>query len=138
MTIVNDATSWSPTLESSITFLESSISHHLCSQRTFIVQASLMIIVNYNHHIFIVQATVVSSNAVRQSVFEGVSFSKNFRKLPVIYRPIKFYYSGPSFLTMEEPGLGSLVHMVLMQATDLVTGACTIKLFTFVLYTVMQ
>ena len=76
MTIVNDATSWSPTLESSITFLESSITHQLCSQRTFIVQASLMTIVNYNYHTFIVQAPIVMQQAspfLKESVFPKIS-----------------------------------------------------------------
>ncbi len=42
---VNDATSWSITLELAKMLPESSISHQLCSQRKFIVQASLMMIV---------------------------------------------------------------------------------------------
>jgi hypothetical protein len=61
MTIVNDATSWSITQVSSITLLELSISRQLCSQRTFIVLASLMVIVIYDCHIFIVQATAYCS-----------------------------------------------------------------------------
>ncbi len=42
----------SVTVESTILLLESSISGQLCSQRTFIVQASLMMIVIYDCHIF--------------------------------------------------------------------------------------
>jgi hypothetical protein len=56
MTIVNDATSWSITQELSIGLLESSISCQLCSQRTCTEQVSLMTIVIYDCHIFIVQA----------------------------------------------------------------------------------
>jgi len=57
MTIVNDGTVWSITLELAIALLESSISHPLCSYRAVMVQASLMMIVIYDPHIFIVQAT---------------------------------------------------------------------------------
>ncbi len=62
MKIVNDATSWSITPGSSIMLLESSISGPLCSERTFIAQASHITIVIYDHHIFIVQATGVTGS----------------------------------------------------------------------------
>ncbi len=66
MIIINDATSWSITPGSSIMLLESSISGPLCSERTFIAQASLMMIVIYDHHIFIEQATgVIGSGQTR-------------------------------------------------------------------------
>jgi hypothetical protein len=58
MIIVNDATSWSVTLELSFMLQELSISCQLCSQRTLIILASLMMIIIYNCHIFMVQATL--------------------------------------------------------------------------------
>ncbi len=63
MMIVNDATSWSVTLESlillelSIMLLELSIM--LLELSIMLLQASLMTIIIYDHHIFIVQATGV-------------------------------------------------------------------------------
>ncbi len=64
--IVNDDASWSITPGSSIMLLESSISGPLCSERTFIAQVSLVTIVIYDNHIFIVQATgVIDSGQTR-------------------------------------------------------------------------
>jgi hypothetical protein len=56
MAIINDAISWSITLESSIMLLESSIRYQLCSHRTFTVQALIKTIITYDCHIFIVHA----------------------------------------------------------------------------------
>jgi hypothetical protein len=57
MPFVYNAISWRITLELSFLLLELSIRHQLWSKRSLTEQASLITIIIYNPHIFIVQGT---------------------------------------------------------------------------------
>ncbi len=57
MTIISDATFWSVTLESSITLLEESFTLLEVSFTTFTLQATVAMIVNYGHYMFLVNTT---------------------------------------------------------------------------------